>query len=105
MKKILIVTGVFPPEQVTSALMNYDLAVELSKNYEVTVLRPYPTRPIGMMFTDANIGNVPFKTILINSYTNPASQLFGRFRESNDFGLKCSIYIKENHKDIDFIYE
>ena len=105
MKKILIVTGVFPPEQVTSALMNYDLAVELSKNYEVTVLRPYPTRPIGMMFTDANIGNVPFKTILINSYTNPASQLFGRFRESNDFGLKCSIYIKENHKDIDFIYD
>lgn len=104
MKKILIITGVFPPEQVTSALLNYDLAKELSKKYNVTVLRPYPTRPIGMSFDYDGLKNEPFETILINSYTHPQSQLFGRFRESYDFGVKCSAYIKEHHQEISFIY-
>ena len=44
-KKVLIVSAVFPPEQVTSAYMNYDLAKKLAEEYDVTVLRPYPTRP------------------------------------------------------------
>lgn len=39
-KRILIVSAVFPPGQVTSAFLNYDLAHELAKEYEVTVLRP-----------------------------------------------------------------
>ena len=103
-KKILIITGVFPPEQVTSALLNYDLAKELSKKYEVTVLRPYPTRPIGMKFDYNGLKNEPFETILINSYTHPQSQLLGRFKESYDFGVKCSAYIKEHHQEISFIY-
>ena len=55
--QILIVSGVFPAEQVTSALMNYDLARELSKKYRVTVLRPYPTRPIGAKFDSIAVGD------------------------------------------------
>lgn len=105
MKKILIVSAVFPPEQVTSALLNYDLAKELSKKYEVTVLRPYPTRPIGMKFDYDGLKNEPFETVLIDSYSHPQSQLIGRFRESIDFGMKCADYIKKHHDDIAFIYD
>lgn len=103
-KKILIVTGVFPPEQVTSALLNYDLAKELSKKYSVTVLRPYPTRPQGVVYSYDGLQNEPFNTILIESYTNPQSSLLGRFKESIDFGKKCSKYIKKHHNELAFIY-
>ena len=103
-RKILIISAVFPPEQVTSALMNYDLAVELSKEYDVTVLRPYPTRPIGMKFDYRGMGDEPFETILIDSYTHPQSSLIGRFRESIDFGRKCAAYIETHHEEIAFIY-
>ena len=46
--KILIVASVFPPDAVTSAYLNYDLAEGLSKDFDVTVIRPYPSRPKGM---------------------------------------------------------
>lgn len=103
-KQILIISAVFPPEQVTSALMNCDLARALSKDYEVTVLRPYPTRPIGMKFNYTGMGEEPFQTILIDSYTHPQSELIGRMRESVSFGRKCANYIKKHHRSIDFIY-
>jgi len=103
-KSILIISAVFPPEQVTSALMNYDLARALSKDYDVTVLRPYPTRPIGMKFDYIGMGDEPFETILIDSYTHPQSQLIGRFKESIDFGKKCAQYIREHHNEIAFVY-
>ena len=81
-KRILVISAVFPPEQVTSALMNCDLARALSKDYEVTVLRPYPTRPIGMKFDYTGMGEEPFQTILVESYTHPQSELMGRFPNS-----------------------
>lgn len=103
-KRILIISAVFPPEQVTSSFLNYDLAHELAKEYEVTVLRPYPTRPIGARFESTEFGDQTFKTILIDSYTYPQSELLGRFRESIDFGRKSAIYIKEHNKEIEFVY-
>lgn len=103
-KRILIISAVFPPEQVTSAALNYDLAHELAKTYDVTVLRPYPTRPIGMQFDNPDVDDSSFKTILVNSYTHPESALLGRFRESIDFGRKSAEYIKQRHKEIDFVY-
>lgn len=103
-KRILIISAVFPPEQVTSAALNYDLAHELAKTYDVTVLRPYPTRPIGMQFNNPDVDDSSFKTILVNSYTHPESALLGRFRESIDFGRKSAEYIKQRHKEIDFVY-
>ena len=104
MKKIVIVSAVFPPEQVTSAFLNYDLAHELAKVYDVTVLRPTPTRPIGAKFDAAEVNDSTFKTILISSYTHPESQLFGRFKESIDFSNKSVDYIKKHYKEIDFVY-
>lgn len=104
MEKILIISAVFPPEQVTSALLNYDLAKELSKKYEVMVLRPYPTRPIGASFESTEVDDKSFTTILIESYTHPQSELIGRFRESIDFGRRSAAYIKKHHNEIDFVY-
>ena len=103
-KKILIISAVFPPEQVTSAFLNYDLAKALAKAYDVTVLRPYPTRPIGAKFDKVEVEDKSFKTILIRSYTHPESELIGRFKESNDFGRKSVEYIKKHHNEIDFVY-
>lgn len=103
-KRVIIISGVFPPEQVTSALLNYDLAKALSNKYDVTVLRPYPTRPIGMRFDYENIHEEPFETILVDSFTCPESRLGGRMRESISFSKKCVKYIKEHKEDIAFIY-
>lgn len=103
-KQILIVSAVFPPELVTSAFLNYDLAHELAKEYDVIVLRPSPTRPIGAKFENTDVADNSFKTILIDSYTHPQSELIGRFKESIDFGLKSAAYIKKHHKEIDFVY-
>lgn len=103
-KHILIISAVFPPEQVTSAFLNYDLAHELAKKYDVTVLRPYPTRPIGAKFESAEVNDSTFKTVLVDSYTHPESELIGRMKESISFGRKCMKYIKNHHDEIDFIY-
>ena len=103
-KNILIISAVFPPEQVTSAFLNYDLAKALAKDYNVTVLRPKPTRPIGIKFDYVGMGDEPFETVLINSYTHPQSQLLGRFKESIDFGIKCANYIRAHHDEIAFVY-
>ena len=102
-KRILIVSAVFPPEQVTSAYLNYDLAKALAKNYKVTVLRPKPTRPIGATFQD-DWSDPDFETVLIDSYTHPESELIGRFKEARDFSKKSVQYLKAHKDEIDFVY-
>lgn len=102
-KRIVIISAVFPPEQVTSAYLNYDLAKALAKEYKVIVLRPKPTRPIGATFQEV-WSDPDFETVLMDSYTHPESELIGRFKESNDFGQKSVTYIKDHHKEIDFVY-
>ena len=105
MKSILIISGVFPPEPVTSATLNYDLAVELSKKYNVTVLTPRPSRPSGFDFSEVEgTKDTCFKHIVLNSYVHPASSFVGRMRESISFGKATAKYIKEHHKKIDFVY-
>lgn len=103
-KHILIISAVFPPEQVTSALMTYDIAKELGKAYDVTVLRPRPTRPMGKQFEMIDLPEEPFETILVNSYTCPETRLLGRMKESVSFSEQCSTYIKTHKDEIDFIY-
>lgn len=76
-RKIVIISAVFPPEQVTSAYLNYDLAKALAKDYKVTVLRPKPTRPIGATFQEGWC-DPDFETMLIDSYTHPESELIIR---------------------------
>ena len=103
-KHILIISAVFPPEQVTSAFLNYDLAHELAKKYDVTVLRPRPTRPIGAHFENTELTGEPFEVVTVDSYTCPESRLIGRMKESRSFSKQCVKYIKAHEDEIDFIY-
>lgn len=103
-KRILFVCGVFYPEPVVSARLQTDLAMKLSENYSVTVLRPHPTRPEGFSFPEYDYSTLPFKVVETDSYTCPASSPFGRFRESISHGRWCARYIRQHHDEIDFIY-
>ena len=94
MKKVIIISAVFPPEQVTSALMTYDIAKRLALTYHVTVLRPRPTRPIGAHFKHEELVGEPFETIMVDSFTCPESRLLGRMKESISFSKECVKYIK-----------
>lgn len=102
-KRILIISGVFHPEPLTSAMMNYDLALELSKDHNVTVLRPKPSRPIGKEYI-YNDASYRFNCITLDSYVHPHSELIGRFRESMSFGKACKRYICEHKDEIDIVY-
>lgn len=102
-KNILIISGVFHPEPLTSAMMNYDLALELAKEYNVTVLRPRPSRPIGKEYI-YNDASYPFKCITLYSHVHPQSELIGRFRESISFGRACKQYIRKYKDKIDVVY-
>lgn len=104
-KNILIITAVFPPEPVTSATLNYDLAVALSKEYNVTVLTPRPSRPAGFDFSSIiPTKETRFKHLIMESYVNPASTFLGRMKESKSFGEVTAQYISKHYKDIDFVY-
>lgn len=103
MHKILIITGVFPPEPVTSANMNFDLAMALSEKYDVTVIRPKPTRPEGVSY-NLKEENYPFKCIMVNSFTYPKSSPVGRMRESINFGRISAQYLKDHRNEFDFVY-
>lgn len=103
MMNILIVSGVFVPEPVTTAMMNYDLALALSKEHKVTVVRPKPTRPIGKDYSGAR-EEYPFKCLTLDSFTCPESKLIGRMKESMSFGKACAMYIEEHKSEIDVVY-
>lgn len=106
MKKILIISCVFPPEPVVSANLSLDIATALAeKSYEVTVISPKPTRPLGFKFDTQNNREYSFKHIVIDSYTCPESKLFGRMKESYSLGKAFAKYIKKNHHSIDIIYQ
>ena len=105
MGKKLIVASVFPPDAVTSAYLNIDLANALAKDGFVTVIRPFPSRPKGVTYSEKDVSEYDnFETVLVDSYRCPSSKVFGRFRESISFGKACKKYIEEHHDEIDFIY-
>jgi glycosyltransferase involved in cell wall biosynthesis len=100
---ILIISAVFPPEPVVSAKLSFDIATVGFKNDEVIVISPRPTRPFGFDF-NKNSREFDFKHIVMNSYTCPHFNLFGRARESFSFGRKCYHYITNNYNDIKLVY-
>ena len=102
--KVVIITGVFYPEPVVSAGLMRDLAIELSKNYKVTVLRPKPSRPMGFQIPDYSYDQFPFEVVETDSYVYPASSLIGRGMESYSMGKWCVKYIERYHEEICFIY-
>jgi glycosyltransferase involved in cell wall biosynthesis len=101
---ILLISSVFPPEPVVSAMVGNDLAMALSENWKVKVITPKPTRPMGFSFKIKRIENRKFEQIVLNSFTCPESRLFGRMRESYSFGKHAVDYIKKNRTNIKCIY-
>lgn len=101
---IVIVSCVFPPEPLVSARISDALARELSKDEEVVVLCPAPTRPVGRTFERKTGSQDKITVVTLDSYTHPQSSVFGRLRESYSFGKAVSRYIALNHYGIKAIY-
>ncbi len=104
MKYKLIISCVFPPEPTVSGQVMYDVATELSKESEVVVISPKPTRPHNFRF-DTSVQLVKnFRHIVTDSFTSPEMSLLGRYKESVSFGRWCEDYISKNHQDIELVY-
>ena len=101
---ILLLSSVFPPEPVVSASIVYDLAVALSEKWDVKVVTPKPSRPMGFSFKEEYIENEGFEHIVLPSFTYPKSKIIGRMLESFIFGKHAAKYIKRNRKEIRCIY-
>jgi glycosyltransferase involved in cell wall biosynthesis len=101
--RILIISSIFPPEPVVSALLSRDIAEALSSKHEVVVLCPEPSRPEGFVF-NKKTEPLNYRIRYLGSFICPSSNLFGRFRESYSFGKYCSEFIRKNFTDIDCIY-
>lgn len=104
MKKILIVSAVFPPEPVVSACISYELAKKLSENYKVTVVCPKPSRPKGKIYKKDYIINEAFDKVVLNSFVCPSSNFIGRLKESFSLGVATKRYIEQNYYNIDCAY-
>ena len=103
-KNILIISAVFPPEPIVSALLSRDIAEELAKNNNVVVICPQPSRPENFIFENDKIYKNNYNVIRLNSYKCPSFNIIGRMRESFSFGLHSIKYSKKNFKQIDCIY-
>jgi len=103
--RILIISAVFPPEPVVSAMLSRDIAEKLSQYYKVTVLCPKPTRPLGYSFPEKFISDsLPYEVIHLPSFTSPESNILNRLRESKSFGKHCSNYIALHKDEILAVY-
>lgn len=98
-RKILIISAVFCPEPVVSAIVSKAIAEKASEFYDVTVVSPRPTRPFGYDFPKESEDTL-YKHITLDSYTCPQSSILGRFRESYSFGKYCSDFILKNKFDL-----
>ncbi len=103
MKRLLLISAVFPPEPVVSARLSADIAAFLSEKHQVTVLCPPPSRPSGFVFKQIP-DKLAYKLVYTESFTCPESKLTGRLKESYSFGREAARYIRANANEIDCIY-
>lgn len=111
MANIVIVTALYPPEPVISSEVSYAVANYIaSRGHQVTVLRPQPTRPMGIVFNQETpeqlnaAASTNVRVIQLTSFTSPESGLLGRMKESYSFGKESSTYIKNNLAGCDVVY-
>ncbi len=102
---IIILTYLFYPEPIVMSTITEDLATELSKTHNVKVLTSNPCRPFGYdMPKETTKANWTFKRIILDSYTHPRSDIWGRMKENISFGNAARKYINKHHNEIDVIY-
>lgn len=102
--RVFFITGVFLPEPIVSAGLMADLAEKMSEHFQVTVIRPHPSRPFGFSMPEFDTSRLSYNVVELDSYICPQSKLFGRFRESISYGRACIRYLKPIKKEILFIY-
>lgn len=103
MKNTLLISAVFPPEPVVSAMLSHDIANALLERNKVTVISPKPSRPFGFDFSQESL-QFKFKHVYLDSFICASSSILGRFKESYSFGRHAYKYIVKNQNDINIIY-
>jgi len=102
---ILLVSYIFYPEPIAMSGIINDIAEELAKEHNVTVLTSYPCRPLGYKFpNEVNNNNWNFNRVIVDSYIHPKTNFKGRAKESISFGIEVKKYIVKNKNNIDVIY-
>lgn len=108
MKKILIVSAIFPPEPVVSAEISYSLVETISKKHTVKVLCPLPSRPNGFSFEKDNKVKFKYSNHVefnrASSFVYSKSNPLGRLIESISFGIYSYAFIKNEKANIDIVY-
>jgi glycosyltransferase involved in cell wall biosynthesis len=112
MLKVTIINAVYPPEPVVSSQIGRDLVVHLTgKGVEVTVLCPFPTRPMGAQYPGyRNNDSVSVvqedgvEVVRLPSFTAPKSLFLSRMRESFSFGRHVCHYLKKHLAEVDVVY-
>ena len=100
--KVAIVSCVFPPEPVTSAVTSQHLAEYLAQQgHAVTVVAPVPTRPSGrrdprfrrFRLVQCERTNEGFEVRRVFSFVSRRPRLLSRFAENLSFGLSSAASI------------
>lgn len=112
MPRVLIVSCVYTPEPLVSAQISRDLASHLVEDgIEVTVLCPFPSRPIGFVcpapnYSQASIveQNGGVHIVRMSSYTSPQYGILSRLRESASFGFHAIRYLVIHPFQVDAVY-
>ena len=112
MISVAVVNAVYPPEPVVSAQMGRDLAGHLAQGgTRVTVLCPFPSRPIGADYADFRHNDAlrvdckeGVEVVRLPSFRAPQSRLLARMRESWSFGRHVCRYLEGPIGDVDVVY-
>jgi glycosyltransferase involved in cell wall biosynthesis len=104
--RVAIVSCVYPPEPVASALISQDLTVGLlAAGAEVNVICPIPSRPYGSHYSVSlpqNICNA--EVTRVQSFTAPQSHFLPRLRESYSFGRHACSHLARVGEKLDVVY-
>lgn len=109
--KILIISCVFHPELIVSAVTGYDLAKKLNElNYDTEVITQFPSKTKGKIFKGYKKKfysidkNYPFKVLRCWSIFSSKASWSSRFLENITFGISSSIRLIFMKKKPDLIY-
>lgn len=99
--RIILLSGIFPPEPFLAAQTTFSMAKELSAlGHEVIVIAPFPSRPGGKFYPGCKNKLFskefsPFGFDVVHCLTAPSSKstFTSRFVENIVFGISSSLYI------------
>jgi len=112
-KHVVIVNGVYDPEPLVSAQMGRDLAESLAQRPDVTVtvLCPFPSRPLGTDYPGLHPRLEPLvrieggvTVVRLPSFRDAHSRLASRMRESLSFGVAVRSFLRRQSQPIDLVY-